>query len=98
MGMAASQQPGFGLTHLLFQVDTLHQTVHTGLQFSRQTSRFLDGIFSSLIADLREREPLGIPSSLPPADTDGLDPVALLPSTKESVTATASSSTAGGDP
>jgi hypothetical protein len=94
--MAASQQPGFGLTDVLFQVDTLHQMVHTGLQFSRQGSRFLDGIFSSLIADLRNRERLGIPSSLPPADPDGLDPVALLSSAKESVTTAASSRTAGG--
>jgi kinetochore protein Mis13/DSN1 len=96
--MAASQQPGFGLTDVLFQVDTLHQMVHTGLQFSRQGSRFLDGIFSSLIADLRNRERLGIPSSLPPADPDGLDPVALLSSAKESVTTAASSRTAGGGP
>jgi kinetochore protein Mis13/DSN1 len=66
--------------------------VHTGLQFSRQASRFLDGIFSSLTADLRNRERLGLPSSLPPADTDGLDPVALLASTKATVTTAAAPS------
>ncbi|RSH82300.1 hypothetical protein EHS25_006010 [Saitozyma podzolica] len=79
-------------TDVEYKVDTLHQTVHTGLQFSRQASRFLDGIFSSLTADLRNRERLGLPSSLPPADTDGLDPVALLASAKATVTTAAAPS------
>ncbi|KAK8854615.1 hypothetical protein IAR55_003354 [Kwoniella newhampshirensis] len=72
-----------------YKVDLLQQTSHVALQYSLQASRFLDGIFSSLTADLRARERLGLPSELPPHDIDGPDTTSLLVSTR-AVSATAS--------
>lgn len=65
-----------------YKVDTLHQTSHVALQYVLQASRFLDGIFSSLTADLRARDRLGLPPDLPPHDTDGPDTTALLTSAR----------------
>nr|XP_018261691.1 uncharacterized protein I303_06132 [Kwoniella dejecticola CBS 10117]OBR83849.1 hypothetical protein I303_06132 [Kwoniella dejecticola CBS 10117] len=42
-----------------YKIDSLHQTSHVALQYVLQSSRFLDGIFSSLTADLRARDRLG---------------------------------------
>lgn len=64
----------------IYQVDTLLQTSHTALQYSLQAQRFLDGILSSLTIDLRSRERLGIPSTLPGNDSDSPDAVGLLSS------------------
>lgn len=59
-----------------FEVDMLHQTSHQAHEYVRQTKRFLDGIFSSLAADLRARD--GQTDSLPPLDSDDPDTAALL--------------------
>jgi kinetochore protein Mis13/DSN1 len=62
-----------------FEVDLLHQTSHQANQYMHQAQRFLDGIFSSLAADLRSRDGQG--DSLPPLDdSDGPDTAALLAS------------------
>jgi len=63
------------------------------VQYSRQAERFLDGIFSALTLDLRNRERAGLPSILPADETDGPDPVALLTTAASSNVAT--TSTAG---
>ncbi|OXG19115.1 kinetochore protein Mis13/DSN1 [Cryptococcus neoformans Ze90-1] len=75
-----------------YKVDTLHQTSHIALQYVLQASRFLDGIFSSLTADLRARDRLGLPPDLPPHDTDGPDTIALLTSARLSAAPQSSTS------
>jgi len=55
-----------------YEVDMLHQTSHQASQYMHQTQRFLDGIFSSLTADLRARD--GQSDSLPPLDDDADSP------------------------
>lgn len=75
-----------------YKVDTLHQTSHIALQYVLQASRFLDGIFSSLTADLRARDRLGLPPDLPPHDTDGPDTTALLTSARLSAAPQSSAS------
>ncbi|WVQ72045.1 hypothetical protein IAR50_001589 [Cryptococcus sp. DSM 104548] len=75
-----------------FKVDMIHQTSHVALQYVLQSSRFLDGIFSSLTADLRARERLGLASALPPPDEDGPDTVALLAAARQSAAASSSTS------
>ncbi|WVW85405.1 hypothetical protein I302_107443 [Kwoniella bestiolae CBS 10118] len=69
-----------------FKIDTLHQTSHVALQYVLQSSRFLDGIFSSLTEDLRSRDKLGLPSSsaIPENDEEGPDTVSLLSTTTRS--------------
>ncbi|KAL1405778.1 hypothetical protein Q8F55_007451 [Vanrija albida] len=57
------------------EVDTLHQATHQARQYSLQATRFLDGIFSSLAADLRSQDDTDKP---PSTDSDGPDAVALL--------------------
>lgn len=57
------------------EVDMLHQATHQARQYSLQATRFLDGIFSSLAADLRSQDDAG---KLPSTDSDGPDAVALL--------------------
>ncbi|WVF67485.1 hypothetical protein IAT40_002241 [Kwoniella sp. CBS 6097] len=42
-----------------YKVDTLLQSSHVALQYALQSSRFLDGIFSALAADLRARDRAG---------------------------------------
>ncbi|WWD19246.1 hypothetical protein CI109_103704 [Kwoniella shandongensis] len=73
-------------TDVEYKVDLLQQSSHVALQYSLQASRFLDGIFSSLTSDLRAREGLGLPSELPPHDTDGPDTTSLLVSTRPTST------------
>ncbi|WWC90557.1 uncharacterized protein L201_005493 [Kwoniella dendrophila CBS 6074] len=75
-----------------FKVDTLHQTSHVALQYVLQSSRFLDGIFSSLTADLRTRDRLGFGSTSSSAtilpentnDDEGPDTISLLSKTMRS--------------
>ncbi|TYJ53987.1 hypothetical protein B9479_005393 [Cryptococcus floricola] len=74
-----------------FKVDMIHQTSHVALQYVMQSSRFLDGIFSSLTADLRARERLGLAPALPPPDEDGPDTVALLAAARQSAAASTTS-------
>jgi len=73
------------------QVDTLLQTSHAALQYSLQAQRFLDGFFSSLTADLRSREGLGLPSVLPVNDSDSPDAIALLSSARAGPSSSATS-------
>ncbi|GMK54108.1 hypothetical protein CspeluHIS016_0106940 [Cutaneotrichosporon spelunceum] len=58
-----------------FEVDTLHQASHRANRYAQQSKQFLDGIFSSLAADLRSREGT---STLPPTDSDTPDTVTVL--------------------
>lgn len=53
----------------------LHQSTHSAAQYLEQSSRFLDGIFSTLASDLRTRDPA---RSARTADADGPDPATLL--------------------
>lgn len=53
------------------QIDTAYQGSYTALQYSQTTSRFLDGIFSSLSQDLRNRERIG---GHPPMEVDPSNP------------------------
>ncbi|WRT68606.1 uncharacterized protein IL334_005584 [Kwoniella shivajii] len=74
-----------------YKVDTLQQTSHVALQYILQSSRFLDGIFSSLTSDLRTRDRLGLPSILPERDDEGPDTVSLLSTTRRSAPSGSSS-------
>lgn len=56
-------------------IDTLHQASVRANQYAQQSRQFLDGIFSSLAADLRAREGT---STLPPTDSDTPDTVTVL--------------------
>ncbi|BEJ04958.1 hypothetical protein CcaverHIS641_0207750 [Cutaneotrichosporon cavernicola] len=58
-----------------FEIDTLHQASHRANRYAQQSKQFLDGIFSSLAADLRARE---CTSTLPPTDSDTPDTVTVL--------------------
>ncbi|WWC71366.1 uncharacterized protein I206_105321 [Kwoniella pini CBS 10737] len=75
-----------------FKIDTLHQTSHVALQYVLQSSRFLDGIFSSLTSDLRARDRLGDGSNELPENSneEGPDTVSLL--SKTTISASSSSS------
>ncbi|CAK9783906.1 unnamed protein product [Cutaneotrichosporon oleaginosum] len=75
----ASEEDDIGasadFTKVEFEIDTLHQASHRANQYARQSKQFLDGIFSSLAADLRAREGT---STLPPTDSDTPDTVTVL--------------------
>ncbi|ORY35684.1 Mis12-Mtw1 protein family-domain-containing protein [Naematelia encephala] len=81
-----------------FKVDSLLQTSHRALQYSLQAQRFLDGIFSSLVADLRIRDRLGLPASLPAHESDSPDPVSVLSNTARASSSKPSASTVTSDP
>lgn len=66
-------------------------STHVAVQYSRQAQRFLDGIFSSLTADLRGRERHGMQTALPPGEGDGPDAVAMLAATAASSTSASTS-------
>ncbi|WVQ68460.1 uncharacterized protein L199_006668 [Kwoniella botswanensis] len=76
-----------------FKIDTLHQTSHVALQYVLQSSRFLDGIFSSLTADLRSRDRLGLPpiNNVPDNDEEGPDTIGLLSTATRSASSSSSS-------
>ncbi|EIW68470.1 hypothetical protein TREMEDRAFT_63637 [Tremella mesenterica DSM 1558] len=59
-----------------FKVDNLHHLTHTSLQYSLQATRFLDGIFSSLISDLQTSPSQTSHQTHDPSDT--LDPLSLV--------------------
>jgi kinetochore protein Mis13/DSN1 len=69
------------------QIDTLHQSTHAALQFTNQSQKFLDGIFTSLNNDLKQKERIPTneesdPSQLlRPSTTKGrgkMDPIHML--------------------
>ncbi len=62
-------------TQVEFEIDTLHQASHRANRYAQQSKEFLDGIFSSLTADLRAHEGT---STLPPTDSDTPDTVTVL--------------------
>ena len=72
-------------------MDSLLGSTHVAVQYSRQAQRFLDGIFSSLTADLRGRERQGAQTAIPPGEGDGPDAVAMLAATAASSTSTTNS-------
>lgn len=76
------------------QVDSLLNSTHVAVQYSRQSQRFLDGIFASLTADLRARESTGLPRSLSINETDGPDAVAILSATTRAAASGSTSSRA----
>ncbi|WVQ95141.1 hypothetical protein IAU59_002235 [Kwoniella sp. CBS 9459] len=75
-----------------YKVDTLLQSSHVALQYTLQSSRFLDGIFASLAADLRMRDRVGpsgsstsslsILEDLPAHSDEGPDLTRLLATTR----------------
>ena len=62
------------------QVDTLSQSTHSAVQYSRQTQHFLDGIFSSLTSDLQRHHRPG--SQQTDVKSDPSDPGVLLAATR----------------
>lgn len=54
-----SPQLGLALMWAPWQIDTIHQSSHTALQYTQQAGRFIEGIFAGLNHDLRTRERLG---------------------------------------
>ncbi|WVO14528.1 hypothetical protein L204_102163 [Cryptococcus depauperatus] len=75
-------QPPENFEQIEYKVDVLHESSHVALQYVEQAGRFLNGVFSSLAADLRARDRFGLSPQLPPSDSDGPDTTALLASAR----------------